>query len=81
MNWIKWVLAYLFDCVHTKTTWPQRGQTGLDYVCCLDCGRELAYSIQLMSIISKDEQLQEVSTVGSSSKMSDPHTWGGLMQS
>jgi hypothetical protein len=59
MTWAMWVLAYLFDCVHPKTTWPQRGRNGLDYVCCLDCGREFPYSIRLMSIISKDRQLKD----------------------
>jgi hypothetical protein len=53
MSWAKWIVAYLFDCVHLKTTWPQRGRNGLDYVCCLDCGREFPYSTRLMSIVSK----------------------------
>jgi hypothetical protein len=56
MNWAKWILAYLFDCVHRKTTWPLRGHNGLDYVCCLDCGREFPYSTRLMRIVSKEEQ-------------------------
>jgi hypothetical protein len=56
---MKWILAYLFDCTHPKTTWPQRGRTGLDYVCCLDCGREFPYSTRLMSIVSKEEQSQD----------------------
>jgi hypothetical protein len=59
MSWAKWILAYLFDCVHPKTSWPQRGRTGFDYVCCLDCGREFPYSTQLMSIVSKEEQMKE----------------------
>ena len=59
MRWAKWILAYLFDCVHVKTTWPQRGRNGLDYVCCLDCGKEFPYSIQLMSIVGKQEELKE----------------------
>lgn len=53
MTWAKWIFAYLFDCVHPKTSWPQRGRNGLDYVCCLDCGREFPYSTRLMSIVSK----------------------------
>jgi hypothetical protein len=24
MSWLKWILAYLFDCVHPHTTWPHR---------------------------------------------------------
>jgi hypothetical protein len=59
MTWAKWILAYLFDCVHLKTSWPHRGRTGLDYVCCLDCGREFPYSTRLMSIVSKKEQLKD----------------------
>jgi hypothetical protein len=59
MRWAKWILACIFDCAHLKTTWPQRGRNGLDYVCCLDCGREFPYSIQLMSIVSKEEQLED----------------------
>jgi hypothetical protein len=46
MNWLKWILAYLFDCVHPHTTWPHRDRVGLAYVCCLGCGRELPYSLQ-----------------------------------
>jgi hypothetical protein len=61
MTWAKWILAYLFDCVHRHTTWPQRARTGLDYVCCLDCGKEFAYSTQLMCIVSKEGQLKDPS--------------------
>lgn len=35
------------------------GRTGLDYVCCLDCGKEFAHSTQLMCIVSKEEQLED----------------------
>jgi hypothetical protein len=59
MTWVKWILAYLFDCAHRHTSWPRRGRTGLDYVCCLDCGREFPYSTRLMSIVSKEEQLKD----------------------
>jgi hypothetical protein len=59
MTWAKWIIAYLFDCVHLKITWPQRGRNGLDYVCCLHCGREFPYSTRLMSIVSKEEQLKD----------------------
>ena len=59
MTWAKWIFAYLFDCVHRHTTWPQRARTGLDYVCCLDCGKEFAYSTQLMCTVSKEEQLKD----------------------
>jgi hypothetical protein len=59
VTWVKWIFAYLFDCAHLKTSWPQRGRTGHDYVCCLDCGREFPYSTRLMKIVSKDEQLKD----------------------
>jgi len=64
MRWAKWIFAYVFDCVHLKTTWPQRGRNGLDYVCCLDCGKEFPYSTQLMSIVSKEEQMKERNPYG-----------------
>jgi hypothetical protein len=76
MSWAKWIFAYLFDCVHRHTTWPQRARTGIDYVCCLDCGKEFAYSTQLMCIVSKEKQLQDRSQCGwgASRLMDSPHT-------
>jgi hypothetical protein len=59
MKWIKWIVSYLFDCVHRHTTWPHQDGRGLDYVCCLDCGKELPYSTQRMSIVTKEEQLAD----------------------
>jgi hypothetical protein len=59
MTWAKWIFAYLFDCVHVNTTWPQRGRTGTDYVCCVECGREFPYSTQLMRIVGKEAQLED----------------------
>ena len=59
MTWAKWIVAYVFDCVHSHTTWPQRSRTGLDYVCCLDCGREFLYSTREMRIVSDEEQLKD----------------------
>jgi hypothetical protein len=64
MRWLKWILAYLFDCIHRHTTWPHRDRRGLDYICCLDCGKELPYSIRRMSIVSKEEQLEDQSQRG-----------------
>ena len=61
MWWLKWALAYLFDCVHPHTTWPHRNRHGSAYVCCLDCGRELAYSLERMRIVTSEELLQEQS--------------------
>ena len=59
MKWIKRILAYVFDCVHRHTTWPQRDRRGLDYVCCLDCGMELPYSTRRMSIVTTEEQIED----------------------
>jgi hypothetical protein len=59
MKWIKWILAYVFDCVHRHTTWPRSDRRGLGYVCCLDCGKELPYSTRRMSIVSPQEQLED----------------------
>jgi hypothetical protein len=59
MKWVKWIMAYVFDCVHRHTTWPRCDRTGLDYVCCLDCGRQLPYSTRRMSIVTIEEQLEE----------------------
>ena len=59
MRWLKWILAYLFDCIHRHTTWPHRDRRGLDYICCLDCGKELPYSMRRMRIVSKEEQLED----------------------
>jgi len=53
MSWPKWILAYLFDCVRPHTTWPRRNATGLVYICCVDCGRELPYSLKYMSIVTR----------------------------
>jgi hypothetical protein len=61
MRWLKWILAYLFDCVHPHTTWPHRDQAGLAYVCCVDCGRELPYSVRQMKIVTRQERAQELS--------------------
>lgn len=54
MKWIRWILAYVFDCVHRRITWPHRDDRGFDYVCCLDCGKELPYSTRRMSIVTRE---------------------------
>ena len=59
MIWVKWILAYLFDCVHPNTAWPHRDRSGLTYVCCIDCGRELPYSLRRMSIVTSRERQVE----------------------
>jgi len=51
MSLLRWIWAYLFDCVHPHTTWPHQNQFGLAYVCCLDCGREMPYSLEYMQIV------------------------------
>lgn len=53
MNVLRWIWAYLFDCVHSHTTWPHQNQFGHAYVCCLDCGREMAYSLEYMRIVEE----------------------------
>ena len=55
MSWGNWILAYLFDCVHPHTTWPRRHRAGFTYVSCLDCGRELPYSLERMKLLTRKE--------------------------
>jgi hypothetical protein len=63
MNWLtgisQWIWAYLFGCIHRHTTWPQRNRAGFDYVCCLDCGKDLPYSWKQMRIVTRKELLAE----------------------
>lgn len=59
MTWANWIFARLFDCIHQHTTWPQRGRSGVDYVCCLDCGREFRYSTRLMCIVWREDQRRD----------------------
>ena len=56
MSLLRWIWAYLFDCVHSHTTWPRQNQFGLAYVCCLDCGREMPYSLEHMQIVRQDRK-------------------------
>lgn len=51
MTILRWICACLFDCLHSHTTWPRQNQFGHAYVCCLDCGREMPYSIENMRIV------------------------------
>jgi len=64
MSWLKWIVAYLFDCVHPHTSWPRRNQSGHAYVCCLDCGKELPYSLDYMRIIRGKDELNEQRGLG-----------------
>jgi hypothetical protein len=59
MSWGNWILAYLFDCVHPHTTWPRRHRAGFTYVSCLDCGRELPYSLERMKIVTRKELMAD----------------------
>jgi hypothetical protein len=52
----KWIWAYLFDCVHSHTTWPHQNRLGHAYVCCLDCGREMPYSLEYMRILGETDK-------------------------
>ena len=47
-----WFGRIAFNWMHPHTIWPRRTPSGLEYVCCLDCGRELPYSVERMSLIS-----------------------------
>jgi hypothetical protein len=64
MSWIKWILGYVFDCGHRRTTWPHRDRGGFDYVCCLECGKELPYSTQRMRIVTRDVLLADGNVKG-----------------
>jgi hypothetical protein len=56
MSVLRWIWAYLFECVHSHTTWPRQNQVGLAYVCCLDCGREMPYSLEFMQIVRQNRK-------------------------
>ena len=56
MRFLRWIWAYLFDCVHFHTTWPHQDQLGHAYVCCLDCGTEMPYSLEYMQIVRQDRK-------------------------
>ena len=73
MRWLKWILAYLFDCLHRHTTWPHRDRRGLDYICCLDCGKEFTV------FDAKDEHRQQRRATGGSKPASLRGTERGRM--
>lgn len=64
MSWVMWILAYVFGCVHRRTTWPHRNRRGFDYVCCLECGEELPYSTRRMGIVTREELLADRNVEG-----------------
>src|SRR5215472_15684336 len=53
---LRWIWAYLFDCVHSHTTWPHQDQFKHAYVCRLDCGREIPYSLEYMQMVGPDRK-------------------------
>jgi hypothetical protein len=55
MSLLRWICAYLFDWVHFHTTWPHKNEFGQVYVCRLDCGREMPYSIESMRIVAQTD--------------------------
>lgn len=45
------LFASLFSCDHPRTTFPiTPRKSGRTYVCCLDCGSELAYDWKRMKL-------------------------------
>ena len=60
MTCLKWIYAYLFDCVHSHTTWPHRDPVGFAYVACLDCGKELPYSLEHMRVVTREARKRDL---------------------
>jgi hypothetical protein len=56
MSLLRWIWAYLFDCVHIRTTWPHQNRFGHAYVCCLDCGKEMPYSVEYMRVVEQTDR-------------------------
>ena len=56
MGLLRWIWAHLFDCVHFHTTWPHQNHLGHAYVCCLDCGTEMPYSLEYMQVVRRDRK-------------------------
>lgn len=63
MRWLKWVFDLVFGCFHRHTTWPHRDAQGFAYLCCLDCGKELPYSVNRMSVVTHEELLAEQNVI------------------
>ena len=76
MSLLRWICAYLFDCVHSRTTWPHQSQFGHAYVCCVDCGRELPYSLEYMQVVRRGRTRN---TWGSRSGAKAPRIIAGLL--
>ena len=56
MSLLRWIWVYLFACVYSHTTWPHQNQFALGYVCCLDCGREMSYSLKHRQIVGQNRK-------------------------
>ena len=53
MHLLRWIWAYLSDCVHPQTTLLHQNRFGHGYVCCLDCGREIPYSLKYLQRVGQ----------------------------
>lgn len=42
-------------CTHSRVSWPRTPKGGQCYIACLDCGRELPYSWELMRVMTSEE--------------------------
>lgn len=42
-------------CSHSRVSWPRTPKGGQCYIACLDCGRELPYSWELMRVMTSEE--------------------------
>lgn len=51
MKLLKQLLSLIWECQHGKTTWP-RTRAEKTFVTCLECGKELPYSIEHMRRIA-----------------------------
>jgi hypothetical protein len=49
---MKWLIAFIFGCVHRKTTFPQT-RNGRCYIVCLECGSELPYEAEWITSTSR----------------------------
>ena len=73
----------LFGCAHSRYTWPQ-GRGNACYVACLDCGAELRYSWERMSvlhtgILHRPRLLRSSTANGRSTKVTSGWFGSGVM--
>ena len=51
------VLAWLFPCSHSRTTFPIKAKgSGSPHIACLDCGREFWYDWDEMRVVKAPGQ-------------------------